>query len=373
MKIFNFKQFNQSINPDLKIGAMGDVICNQIANKYFENKNPWTNEIIEWARNLDILIITLDGTFPGDNPKSWNPKVIGGENIIDILPRGKKTIINLGNNHSFDMGLKGFENLKNYIEKCGLHHVGAGINREDAETPLTLVYEKFKIKVFSASHHGCHPRMPLNDGGEVAYLDSQSWWKKIKKKQNNFNIILLHGGVQGSHFPSPKAIEISQNLIKSKSDMVLWSHAHVIQGLSNYRNKLICYGLGNALQMPLYGDILSKNSNQEYDKGILLDINLSNLKVVRVGFSFFKRIGGEIILDESYDRLKQYKRYNSKIDILGYGTWWKCYRIYQDILLRIFNKLFIGNIFKNILSIKSIHFKNIIFNIKNTKSDSIDV
>ena len=373
MKFFSFKPFNQSINPDLKIGAMGDVICNQIANKYFENRHPWPKEIIQWAKKLDILIITLDGTFPGDNPKSWNPKVVGGENIIDMLPKGKKTIINLGNNHSFDMGLQGFINLKKYIENCGLYYVGAGENCDSAEEPLILDYGGYTIKFFSATHHGCHPRKPLNEGGEVAYLENKSWWERIKEEKNNFNIILVHGGVQGSHYPSPKAIEISKKLIKLNSDMVLWSHAHVVQGLSKYKDKFICYGLGNAIQMPLYGDIVFANPNREYDKGILLDINVSNLKVSRTKFLFFKRIGHKVIIDESLDRIKQFNKYNNKIDTLGYNSWWKLYRLYHDILIKIYHKLFTGNILKNILSIRISHFKNIIFNIKNTKSDSIDV
>ena len=373
MKLFTFKKFNTTAINDLRIGALGDIVCNQDANEYFFNKNPWPKQILNWAESLDILVITLDGTFPGDNPKKWGPKLVIGENIINLLPRASKTVINLGNNHSFDNGTNGFINLKKYLDQSGFYHVGAGKNSNDAEKPLVLTYDEFTVKIFSATHHGSHPRKPLSDGGQVACLENDTWWDNIKNEDNNINVVLLHGGIQGSHFPSPRAIEISKELIDKSVDAIFWSHAHVIQGLFRYKDKLICYGLGNAFNTFLFGDVLSNNFNKEYDKGILLDISFNNLKIIKTRFSFFKRIGDKIIIDDSIKRMNQLKRYNSKLLNKNYDIWWKLYRLYHDILIKTYKKLFRGNIFKNILSIKLIHFKSIILNIKNTKKDSIDV
>tara|TARA_Y100000591_G_scaffold333148_1_gene374137 strand:- start:6914 stop:8044 length:1131 start_codon:yes stop_codon:yes gene_type:complete len=376
MKIFNFIKLTKNNNSDVKIGAIGDIVCNHYAEKFFsKNKiNPWSKSVIEWVSNLDILLITFDGTFPGSNLKDWEPRVINGENIIDILPRAKNTIINLANNHAFDAGYEGFKKMTDYLDDKGFLWLGAGKSQEDSEKSLNITMNGTEISIVSAAHHGCHPRPPIPSGGQVSRLESQSWWDKIDLYNDKLLIALIHGGVQGSHYPSPKGMQISKQLVDKGADIVLWSHAHVFQSLDRYKGSFICYGLGNAFQTPLNGEIKNSNPNKMYDIGLCLEIGLFKKVLNDVKYGFYERDGEYLVNTVNGKYLNNLMiKINKKVKYKNYKLFWRIYRIYQDVVLKVISFIFRKNLFSQLLSLKPYHFKKVFYNLKNFKDDSIDV
>lgn len=376
MKFFNFIEPIKNKNSDLKIGAIGDIVCNHYAEEYFsKNKiNPWNKSVNDWVSSLDILFITFDGTFPGSNLKGWEPRVINGTNIVDILPRAKNTIINLGNNHAFDAGYEGFKKMTNYLENKGFLWLGAGKSQKDSEKSLNITINGLAINIISAAHHGCHPRPPIPSGGQVSSLESESWWGKINLCDDKLLIALIHGGVQGSHYPSPKGVEISKQLAHKGVDIILWSHAHVFQSIDKYKGSLICYGLGNAFQTPLSGKIKTPNPDKMYDIGLCLEIGLIHNVLNHVKYGFFKREGEYLvdIVNEKYLNMLMMKL-NKIILYKNYKIFWRIYRAYQDVILKIIKYILRKNLFRQLLSLKPYHIKKVIYNLKNSKDDSIDV
>ena len=68
-----------------------------------------------------------------------------------------------------------------------------------------------------------------------------------EKQQSDYVVALVHFGKEDSHALEEVQVESSKLYIDSGADMVIGSHAHVLQGVEFYKGKLIAYNLGNFL------------------------------------------------------------------------------------------------------------------------------
>ena len=60
-------------------------------------------------------------------------------------------------------------------------------------------------------------------------------------------MVLVHGGVEWSAFPSGEQKMLYRRIVRNGADLVVGSHPHVLQGMEVYGNGLIAYSLGNFL------------------------------------------------------------------------------------------------------------------------------
>lgn len=65
------------------------------------------------------------------------------------------------------------------------------------------------------------------------------------KAENRIVIINFHWGDENSYTPNSTQKSIAHFAIDNGADLIIGHHPHVIQGLEQYKGKLICYSLGN--------------------------------------------------------------------------------------------------------------------------------
>jgi hypothetical protein len=56
---------------------------------------------------------------------------------------------------------------------------------------------------------------------------------------------MVHWGLERKDFPEPYQRKMGREFIDAGADLVIGSHAHVLQGLEPYKGKWIAYSLGN--------------------------------------------------------------------------------------------------------------------------------
>lgn len=65
------------------------------------------------------------------------------------------------------------------------------------------------------------------------------------KKQADYVIVIIHGGLEGCQLPSPRMQDTYRFFVEVGADAVINHHQHCFSGYEYYQGKPICYGLGN--------------------------------------------------------------------------------------------------------------------------------
>jgi hypothetical protein len=317
-----------------RIGITGDVVVGAAAEAAVGTR-AFAPVLDAWAAELDLLVVAFDATFPGADLKPWRPLVFAGPRILDALPRGRCTVFNLATNHAFDGGAGGFADLHAALLARGIPSVGAGRSREEAEMPWMGEVARAPVALFAAVHHGCHPRAPLREGGDVARLESRSWWHAVERAVRTGRLVLvhIHGGVQGSHYPSPNAIDVSRSLARLGVAAVVWSHAHAVQGVVTIGRTLVAYGLGNALHPPLAGDVYRPHPEPAYDAGLLLELEPGPGRLDGAAALLVRREGLSVQpLAATAERRDWLARLCAAPARPGYPLRWRWQRLQEDVV-----------------------------------------
>ncbi|WP_425560716.1 CapA family protein [Luedemannella helvata] len=153
-------------------------------------------------------------------------------------------VMNLANNHTFDMGRAGLDNTRKALEKQGIAHTGA---------PGQITYRTVKgvkVAVIGFSIYGW--TQSLNDISGSASL--------VRKAAKNADIVVLQmqGGAEGSDKQHVKRgheifagedrgdlITFTHKMIDAGADVVFGHGPHIMRGMEFYKGRLIAYSLGN--------------------------------------------------------------------------------------------------------------------------------
>ncbi len=174
----------------------------------------------------------------------------------------------LGNNHSMDMGPKGLKQTRYFLRQAGIATVGAGENIYAAQRAHRVKLAGTPFSIFSASYVG--PKEIYSDAdnpGVAPDISVKHLRREVKKGRNA--IVSLHWGRE--YYLQPTALQIrrARAFIREGAIAVIGHHPHIPQPIEIYKNRLICYSLGNFL----FG---SYNEMQNHNLIALLDFSKSD-------------------------------------------------------------------------------------------------
>lgn len=153
-------------------------------------------------------------------------------------------VMNLANNHTFDMGQTGLANTRKALEAVGIGHTGA---------PGQIAYRTVKgvkVAVLGFSIYGW--TQSLNNLTSSANL--------VRKAAKNADIVVIQmqGGAEGVDKQHVKKgheiflgedrgdlITFTHKMIDAGADVVFGHGPHVMRGMEFYKGRLIAYSLGN--------------------------------------------------------------------------------------------------------------------------------
>ena len=184
-------------------------------------------------------------------------------------------LVTLANNHVYDFGKEAFLDMLDYFDKYEIPHIGAGHNLEEAKKEYYFVINGYKIAFLNgtrAEKYILTPGAEDNKEGVFRCYDPTNMINQIKKVKENsdFVIVLLHYGKEGSHDLEKEQIDSSKKYIDAGADVIIGSHAHVLQGIEFYKGKPIIYNLGdfifngNEEETAIFQIKLDKNGVMEY-------------------------------------------------------------------------------------------------------------
>lgn len=268
-----------TFSQELRLLFVGDVMQHdaQLESAYNErlgryHYKPWFRFIKPIIEKADIAVANLELTLAGP-PYSGYPQFCAPDELAVALKDAGFDYLITANNHSCDKGKKGIERTLDVLDSLQIPHTGTFRNTKERMATYPLIIEKNDISVailnYTYGTNGIEPQYP----NIVNYIDTNQIKRDLqftKLKGVDQIIVTIHWGMEYKRFPGIGQLAIENFCYKYGADMVIGSHAHVVQPLhrtvlDDDREVLTAYSLGN---------FISNQRRRYTDGGIILWIGL---------------------------------------------------------------------------------------------------
>lgn len=229
----------------ITINAVGDVTLGNNQKQTYKNsfnyyydkngKDYFLKNVKDIFEADDFTVVNLEGTLTESEDiqdKLWNHK--GRPEYVQILTEASVEAVTLGNNHIMDYGEQGITDTIQNVEDAGL--VYAMSNEWGHQVGLFETAKGILIGVVSVNQHydgsKCYPW--LEDGLNT-----------LRELGADFIIACPHWGPEKTHEVSTAQQKMGRWCIDAGYDVVLGSHAHMLQGIELYNGRYIVYCMGN--------------------------------------------------------------------------------------------------------------------------------
>lgn len=233
----------------IKLLFAGDFIPNKTI-KCIASK-----ELLEVLEHKDFSFVNLEAPLTRSTQKilkTGNNFKCHPEALTHIVG-GKFDAVCLSNNHIRDFGTQG---VMDTLEVCRNHNilpVGAGENSEQAALPLVVEIKGTKLCFLNYSEKEFNTAGPDRAGANPFDLIDAYYQIREAKKDNDYVIVIYHGGLEYHYLPSPEIIERFRFLVDAGADCAVSHHTHRYSGMMYHKDKPIFFGLGNFLASTISG------------------------------------------------------------------------------------------------------------------------
>ncbi|HEY0827121.1 MAG TPA: CapA family protein [Bacilli bacterium] len=229
---------------DIMLGSSVGVLLEQNGYDYpYSHVKPYFEKADYAIANLETAVTELEAAQEKQYVFKTSPEA------LPALKEAGIDLLNLANNHSMDYGLEGLFDTMKFLDEVGLNHMGAGKDAGEAYTPHIVDINGLKIAFFGFT--GVVPDVSWKAGkNQPGLAETYNYTKPVKsilkaKEQADLVIVVAHWGIEREDIPNKMQTEMAHRYIDAGADLVVGSHAHVLQGFEFYKGKWIAYGLGN--------------------------------------------------------------------------------------------------------------------------------
>jgi poly-gamma-glutamate synthesis protein (capsule biosynthesis protein) len=171
---------------------------------------------------------------------------------VGVLRDAGVDAVNHANNHGMDYGRVGLADTLAAARSAGMPLLGAGQDDRAAWTPLRREIHGVRISVLAATD-------VLDDFARTSWLagpgtpglasakDPARLLAGVRAERATADVVVvfLHWGQERVVCPTGRQVELARMLADAGADIVVGSHAHVVQPGGTIGRTLVRYGLGN--------------------------------------------------------------------------------------------------------------------------------
>jgi poly-gamma-glutamate capsule biosynthesis protein CapA/YwtB (metallophosphatase superfamily) len=232
--------YQEGLNTQIKISAVGD--CTLGTDIDFDDDTNFTSvynekgdsyffkNVTEFTSSDNLTLANLEGPLTSSSDiqeKSYNFK--GPAKYANILVKGSVEAVNLANNHSYDYGTTGYEDTKETLAKYKVTSFGY-------DRIATTTINGVKVGLFGVNQV---------TSTDTARSQMKADISTLKDAGCAIIIGMFHWGIEGEYTPDTDQVSLAHGAIDRGCDLVIGSHPHVLQGVERYKNRYICYSMGN--------------------------------------------------------------------------------------------------------------------------------
>ena len=178
----------------------------------------------------DLTIVNMEGTLTEETTRVDKQFAFKGDpEYVKILTSSSVEAANVANNHSHDYGEKSFQDTVQTLEESGIKTFGY-------DDVAVLEVKGIRVGMFGIYELDDHLERIPQVKQDIAKL-----------KDHNVDIIVavFHWSNELVTVPDENQVTLAHLAIDEGADVVVGHHPHVVQGIDEYKGKMIAYSLGN--------------------------------------------------------------------------------------------------------------------------------
>jgi poly-gamma-glutamate synthesis protein (capsule biosynthesis protein) len=246
----------RGLGVPVTIAFAGDVhFEGPIRTKLAENPSGMFAPIAPVLSIADLAIVNFESAITEQNtpiPKEFNFK--SPASSLVALQAAGVDLVNQANNHSVDFGPQGLADTLAAKATSPIPVIGVGANAGEAYTPFFTEIRGQRIAIFGATdvmgedHVASWTATDTQPG--IASTKYEAEARMIAAIQYvrpvvDTVVVYLHWGVERVGCPSERQKALARSLVDAGADIVVGSHAHVLEGAGRLGTAFVGYGLGN--------------------------------------------------------------------------------------------------------------------------------
>lgn len=210
-------------------------------------------------RAADVAVVNLETSVgTGGLPEAGKRFTFSaGPAAFDALAAAGVDVASMANNHALDFGRARLPSTLQAARDAApaLTVVGIGPTARQAFRPALVEVGDTVVATLAASVADQDPtadptgRWAATDerAGVATALDPTRLLETVRRTDRRADVVVayLHWGVQGQRCPSADQRSLATRLVRAGADVVVGSHAHVVQGDGRLGQGYVAYGLGN--------------------------------------------------------------------------------------------------------------------------------
>lgn len=171
---------------------------------------------------------------------------------LEALRAAGVDVATMANNHGIDYGPVGLADTLAAERRSGFPLIGIGRDEAEAYAPYRATVGGWRVAVLGASQVIAHsvsktwPAEPDRAGMASAYRVARLVEAVREARRSSDTVVVyVHWGEERHACPSDEQRELAEQLVAAGADVVVGSHAHVVQGAGRMSGAFVAYGLGN--------------------------------------------------------------------------------------------------------------------------------
>jgi poly-gamma-glutamate capsule biosynthesis protein CapA/YwtB (metallophosphatase superfamily) len=242
----------------IKVNFVGDILLHSRYDGIAAERGP--SFVFEKCSSLlkssDITFGNLECVLSSKGiPNPEKGCLRGDERYIESLKAAGFSVLSLANNHTFDFGLEGYEDMSAHLESVGVRLIGAGRDLEHSRRLLTFCVNGVRVGflAYSARDTQGHNYASHSRPG-VAPLEEEHILQDLKRYKDSVHhlIVSLHWGIEYSPHPTPHQIFLAHRIIDAGARIIVGHHPRILQGYEYYKNGVVFYSVGSFCHSKLH-------------------------------------------------------------------------------------------------------------------------
>lgn len=207
------------------------------------------------AADLSVVNLETAVTRGGGAPIPGKPFTFRtGPGALDALARAGVDAVSLANNHAADHGAEGLAETLAIRDSSPVPMAGIGQDAAEAYAPITLTAGGARVALL-AGNDLVEETTTYHTAGEstpgIAATRTAEGRRRLAeavtaaKGTHDLVVVMMHGGVEGTHCPGEHLIDTVDALAAAGADAVISAHNHRVAGRGWVGDTYVHYGLGN--------------------------------------------------------------------------------------------------------------------------------
>ena len=246
------------------LGFAGDVHFQLHLAALLDRPRTALGPIARTLRRPDVTMVNLESAITSGGTRDPKELEVPSDRywfrappaVLGLLDRAGVDVVTMANNHGADYGPDGLLDTLRAARRSPVPIVGVGRDRAAALTPHRVRVNDTKLAVFAADASPREGSSPVweagpNNPGIAAARGPRTLRPLLRAlratARDEVVVVYLHWGVPDQACPSRAQVRIARALADAGADVVVGTHAHVLQGAGWLGDTYVAYGLGNFL------------------------------------------------------------------------------------------------------------------------------